>query len=54
MLATIVEWAGIAIRIVFVLGFIVYVFAVMNYAIEHDALRAILALAAAVICVRKI
>ena len=40
--------------ILFVLGFIAYVFAVMHYAIEQDATRAILATCAAVVYAMKI
>jgi hypothetical protein len=53
-LADVVEWADIILRILFVVGLIVYVFATMNYAIEHDAIRVVIAACAAYICASKI
>lgn len=53
-LAKTVEWADVIARIMFIVGFIVYVFGTMNFAIEHDVARVLLAAFAAYICARKI
>lgn len=48
------EWADAIIRIIFFVGFIVHVFAAMNFAIEQDVLRTMVSCSCVYICASKL